>query len=622
MTRKQRKLLLRILLSALLFFAVLLLPKKGWEGYAVLAAFLVPYAMIGASVLKKAAIHLRHGQVFDENFLMALATLGALVIGEYPEAVFVMLFYEIGELFESLAVGKSRRSIAALMDLHPDTATVVDERGETVVSAEEVTVGECLLVRPGERIPVDGVVIDGISTLHTAALTGESMPRSVAVGDTVLSGCVNLEAPLSLRATHAYHDSTAARILALVEESSMRKARSEALITRFAAYYTPLVVLAALAVAVLPALFDGAWAQWIYRALSFLVISCPCALVISVPLSFFAGLGAASRQGILIKGSSYLERLASCDVAVFDKTGTLTEGRFHVKEVCPQVGSREELLQLAAAAEHYSLHPIAFSVKSAYGDRGYPIPSQVKELVGRGIEAVVDGRAVAVGNDRLMRERGVSHPVIEAVGTVLHLCVENEYYGYLVIADRTKEGGAEALRRLKARGVKETVMLTGDGQAAAEAVRRELSLDRAIAELLPDGKVAALERLLSEQRKGRCLVYVGDGINDAPVLARADVGVAMGALGSDAAIEAADVVIMDDDLLRLDTAVGISRKTTAIVKQNIVFSLGVKAAMLFLTVFGLCSMWMAVFADVGVMVLAVLNALRCMVVRHGDSARS
>lgn len=611
MSRKQKKLFIRILAATGLFVIALLLPLGSWSWYIELILYLVPYLVIGYPVLKKATINIMSGQIFDENFLMAIATLGALAIGEYPEAVFVLLFYEVGELFESLAVGKSRRSITSLMDLRPEVATVVRGGVECEVSPEEVSVGETLLIRPGERVPLDGTVTYGSSSINTVALTGESAPRDVMAGDTVLSGCINGQSPLHVCVTKRYEESTASRILALVEESTANKARSEAFITRFAKYYTPFVVFAAAAVAVIPSLFDGNWAQWIYRALSFLVISCPCALVISVPLSYFAGIGAASKNGILIKGSQYLERLASCRTAVFDKTGTLTEGTFRVKAIRPRKATEEELLRLAASAEAYSNHPIALSVKAAYGEREVILPTAVEEKAGLGIKAEIEEKCYYVGNARLMAEVGIICPAVSEIGTVLHLSEEERYLGCLVIADTVKEGSKDALLALKRDGVRKTVMLTGDTSAVAEAVAGDLPIDTVISELLPDGKVAEVERLLKEDARGG-LMFVGDGINDAPVLARADVGVAMGALGSDAAIEAADVVIMDDDLRRLGKAVAIARKTNGIVLQNIMFSLAVKGLVLLLSAFGVCGMWVAVFADVGVMVLAVLNALRAL----------
>ncbi len=621
MTKKQKKLLRRIVIAAGLFLIAVTgglwtkLLEVGflWDRvWFRLPMFLVPYLAIGFPVLKKAVSGLFRGQIFDENFLMALATVGALVIGEYPEAVFVLLFYKVGELFESIAVGRSRKSIAALMDIHPDTATV-ERNGEILtLSPEEVAVHEILVIRPGEKIPLDGVIVEGVSALHTVALTGEAVPRDVAVGDEVISGCVNGGGRLRVRVTKPYGESTAVKILRLVEESAASKAKTEGFITRFAAYYTPVVVIAALLTAVVPPLFLGGWRDWIYRALNFLVISCPCALVISVPLTFFAGIGAASKNGILFKGSQYLERLASCHTAVFDKTGTLTEGSFKVTGINPAQENGEELLSLAALAESDSNHPIALSLRTACGDlldRGRV--TAVTERPGRGVEAVIDGQKVSVGNAAMMAELSLVVPPAEN-GTAVYVAREGNYLGYIVISDAVKEGSAEALSSLRRMGVKRQIMLTGDTEGVAKAVAAVLPLDGYRAALLPDGKVKAVEELLAEQVKGDTLVFVGDGINDAPVLSRADVGVAMGALGSDAAIEAADVVIMDDDLRRLIKALTVARKTKAIVWQNIVVSLAIKIGVLILSACGLVSMWEAVFADVGVMVIAVLNAMRAM----------
>ena len=622
MTKKQKRLLRRIVLTAVLFLAAvtggLWMTFVGigalWERpWFRLAVFLVPYLAVGFPVLKKAVSGILRGQIFDENFLMALATVGALIIGEYPEAVFVLLFYEIGELFESIAVGRSRRSIAALMDLHPDAATVEREGALLTVSPEEVAVGEMIVIRPGEKIPLDGTVLEGSSSVNTAALTGESAPRDVEAGDGVLSGCINGAGRLRVRVTKPYGESTAVKILRLVEEAAARKAKTEGFITRFAAYYTPAVVVGALLIAVLPPLFIGGWRDWIYRALNFLVISCPCALVISVPLTFFAGIGSASKNGILVKGSHVLEQLASCRVLALDKTGTLTEGSFKVTEVCPMQGSREELLALAALAESDSTHPIAKSLRTACGeslDRSRM--GGIRELSGRGVEAVIDGTTVLVGNSRMMAEQSISVSAPAASGTTVYVAREGELLGYIRISDTVKPEAAEALVALRSMGARRQVMLTGDTEAAAKEVAEALQLDEYHAALLPDGKVRAVERLLSEKRKGDTLAFVGDGINDAPVLSLADVGVAMGALGSDAAIEAADVVIMDDDLRRMVKAVSVARKTRGIVRQNIVFSLAVKFAVLLFSALGLVSLWEAVFADVGVMVIAVLNAMRAM----------
>ncbi len=621
MTKKQKRRLLRIGIAALLFAGAIAWrafgPAVGNRRYITHAAFLIPYLIIGFPVLKKAAGRIVRGQVFDENFLMAVASIGALAIGEYPEAVFVLLFYEIGELFESIAVGRSRRSVSSLMDIRPDSAVVMRDGVPVTVTPEEVAVGEIIVVRPGEKIPLDGVVTEGRSSVYTAALTGEPAPRDTAVGDEVISGCVNGSGRLLVRTSKPYGESTAARILRLVEESAAVKAGSERFITRFAAVYTPVVVTAALALAVIPSLITGAWSVWVYRALSFLVISCPCALVISVPLAYFAGIGAASRNGILVKGSQYLEKIASVGIAVFDKTGTLTEGRFSVTALHPASRPKEELLSLATHAEGDSLHPIAVSLREAYGralDRRRI--GTVTDLPGRGVKTAVDGRPVYAGNGKLMEEIGASAPSDGCEGTLVHVAREEDgtsrYLGHIVVSDTLKPGTREALLSLKKRGVNELVLLTGDTMASAARTVSDLPFNEIHASLLPDGKVGEVEALLRRKPKGKTLLFVGDGMNDAPVLARADVGVAMGALGSDAAIEAADIVVMDDDLRRLDKAVAIGRKTQAIVRQNIVFSLAVKLLVLILSAFGLTSMWVAAFADVGVMILAVLNAMRTL----------
>ncbi len=622
MSKKQKRLLRRILVSAVLFgiavtaelwmklFGVVSMGEKPWIRLLI---FLVPYVTIGCPVLKKAVSGMLRGQIFDENFLMALATVGALMIGEYPEAVFVLLFYEIGELFESIAVGRSRRSIAALMDIHPDFATIECGGEERTVSPEEVETDSILVIRPGEKIPLDGIVIEGTSTIGTMALTGEAAPRDVTIGDEIISGCVNGNGRLRVRVTKPYGESTAVKILRLVEESAANKAKTESFITRFASYYTPAVVIAALLVAVLPPLFVGGWSRWIYRALNFLVISCPCALVISVPLTFFAGIGAASKNGILIKGSNYLEQLAACRTAVFDKTGTLTEGSFTVTAICPSEGTAMDLLALAALAESYSTHPISISIRAACPsepDRGRV--GNVQELAGCGVAAEIDGQTVYVGNYRLMETLGHACPALEPSGTAVYVAVKDRYLGYLLLSDTIKEGTAEALADLSRMGIRHRMMLTGDTEMGAKKVAEALPLDAYRSALLPDGKVYEVERLLACQAKGEALMFVGDGINDAPVLSRADVGIAMGALGSDAAIEAADVVIMDDDLRRVAKAVAIAGKTIRIARQNILVSLVIKLGVLLLSVIGVVSMWEAVFADVGVMVIAVLNAMRAM----------
>ena len=616
MTKKQKKTLRRILGSTVLFavvWAVTALASLPLWGEFLL--YLLPYALIGWDILWKAVRNIKNGQVFDENFLMALATVGAFGCGEYREGVAVMLFYQVGELFQSVAVSRSRASIAQLMDIRPDSANVERDGQVVTVDPEEVAVDEIIVIRAGERVPLDGTVVEGASALDTAALTGESMPRDVATGDEVVSGCVSLSGLLRVKVSRPFGQSTVAKILDLVENSAAKKAKAEHFITKFARYYTPAVVLCAVALAVLPPLVGlGTWRTWVLRALNFLVVSCPCALVISIPLSFFGGIGGASRQGILVKGGNYLEALAKADTVVFDKTGTLTQGRFAVTEVSPVGMSEQELLELAAQAEQFSTHPIARSILTAWGgtpDRDRV--AQVEELAGRGLRVQVDGKTVLAGNERLMTENGIVLPEQPAApGTVIHLAMESRYAGRLVIADQLKPGAKEAIQALKAAGVGRTVMLTGDSEAAGQAAAQELGLDQVYAQLLPGDKVDRVEALLKEKAPGRTLVYVGDGINDAPVLSRADVGVAMGAMGSDAAIEAADVVLMDDDLKKLSRAVAIARKTMTIVKENTIFAIGVKLAVLALSAAGLVGLWWAVFADVGVSVIAILNASRML----------
>ena len=611
MSKKQKQTLYRILLSAALLIAAALLPLEGWPRLAV---FLIPYALIGWDVLWRAVRNIAHGEVFDENFLMSLATVGALCVGEYPEAVFVMLFYQVGELFQSYAVDQSRKSIASLMDIRPDYANLEVDGQIQQTDPEDVAVGDIILIKPGERIPLDGDVVEGTSTLDTAALTGESLPRSVGPGESVVSGCVNLSGLLRVEVTKPFEESTVAKILDLVENASAKKAKAENFITKFARYYTPAVVLAAVVLAVLPPLALGwAWTDAILRALNFLVVSCPCALVISVPLSFFGGIGGASRQGILVKGGSYLEVLARTETVVFDKTGTLTKGVFQVTAVHPEQGTEAELLELAALAEAYSDHPISRSLKTAYGK---PLEqervSHVEELSGRGVRAVVDGKEVCAGNDKLMEEIGAAWKPCHQVGTVVHVAVDGVYGGHIMISDQVKEDAREAIAALKGLGVKRTVMLTGDAAAVGESVAQELGLDEVHTQLLPAGKVERVEALLTETSSKGALAFVGDGINDAPVLSRADIGIAMGGLGSDAAIEAADVVLMDDKPSKLAEAVDIARRTLGIVRQNIIFALGVKALVLILSAMGKATMWAAVFADVGVSVIAILNAMRAL----------
>jgi Cd2+/Zn2+-exporting ATPase len=610
MEKEQKIRLGRILLSAALLLAAWLLPTAGWVR---LVSFLVPYAVAGYDVVWEAAEKIFHGELFEEDFLMALATIGAFAIGEYPEAVFVMVFFQVGELFEDMAVDKSRRSIEELMDIRPDSANL--ERGGQLlqVSPQEVHPGDIFVVKPGEKVPLDGTVVSGASSLNTMALTGESMPRDVAEGDAVISGCVSLTGVLRVRADKEFGESTVSKILKLVEDSAASKAKSESFITKFAHWYTPAVVLAAVILGLVPPLFVGNWAGWINRALIFLVISCPCALVISVPLTFFGGIGGASRRGILVKGGSYLEALSNAQIVVFDKTGTLTKGSFFVTTVHPMQCPEAELLELAAMAEAYSNHPISLSIREAYGK---PIDearvSDLQELAGHGVSAVIDGRRVLVGNERLMQESGVTVAKCTHDGTMIHVAADGVYLGHIVISDEPKEDAADAIRLLREQGVQKTVMLTGDRESVARSVAAKLGVDEVHAELLPEDKVAAVEELLKQTTGQGRLLFVGDGVNDAPVLSRADIGVAMGALGSDAAIEAADVVLMDDKPSKIPLAIRISRRTRRIANQNIAFALAVKLLVLVLGACGVATMWEAVFADVGVAVLAILNASRAM----------
>ena len=615
MTRKQKKMVARIAASAVLLVAAVLIPYEGpWR----FVLFLPAYFVIGWDVLWKAARNIAHGQVFDENFLMALATVGAFCTGffgegEYPEAVFVMLFYQVGELFQGYAVGKSRKSIASLMDIRPDYANVERDGQLTQVDPEEVAVGDTITVKAGERVPLDGVVLEGQSMVNTSALTGESVPRQVQPGDDVISGCVNQSGLLRVRVTKPFGESTVQKILDLVENSSSKKAKAENFITKFARYYTPIVVFCALALALVPPLFVGDWVGWVQKALIFLVVSCPCALVISVPLSFFGGIGGASRQGILVKGGNYLEVLANTEIVVFDKTGTLTKGVFNVTAIHPEEYSESGLLEMAALAESYSDHPISRSLKEAWGQElDASRVGEVEELSGRGVRAQVDGKTVCAGNDKLMEDIGVKWRPCHHVGTTVHVAVEGKYTGHIVISDEVKPDAKEAIAALKAQGVKKTVMLTGDAKAVGESVAKDLGLDEAYTQLLPGDKVDRVEALLSEKSPKGKLAFVGDGINDAPVLSRADIGIAMGALGSDAAIEAADIVLMDDKPSKIAKAMEISQRTLRIVRQNIVFALAVKLLVLALTPFGIANMWEAVFADVGVMVIAILNASRAL----------
>ena len=627
MNKKQKKTLARIVLAAVLVVTLGLLPIRG---SLRLALYLLTYLVIGSDILKKAGRGILNRQVFDENFLMAVATVGAFSLaiytrsGDYTEAIAVMLFYQIGELFQSYAVGKSRKNISALMDIRPDYANIERDGRLEQVDPEEVAVGSVIVVQPGEKIPLDGQVIEGSSTLNTSALTGESLPREVQAGEAVISGCINMTGVLKLRTTKEFGESTVSRILDLVENASSRKSRSEDFISKFARFYTPAVCCAALALALLPPLgqmlFLGtapAWGTWLYRALTFLVISCPCALVISIPLSFFAGLGGASREGVLIKGSNYLETLAQTRYVVFDKTGTLTRGVFEVNGIHHNQISREQLLEYAALAESASSHPISKSLQRACGrelDRSRV--TDIQEISGHGVTAQVDGIPVAAGNDKLMRRLGLEPIPCHSVGTIIHLAVDGTYAGHIVISDTVKEHSREAIRKLKAAGVKQTVMLTGDARQVAEAVAAELGVDQVYSELLPADKVTKVEELLEHKAPKEKLAFVGDGINDAPVLSRADIGIAMGAMGSDAAIEAADVVLMDDDPLKIAKAIRISRKCIRIVYQNIAFALLVKFACMALGAVGIANMWLAIFADVGVMVLAVLNAIRALFVHR------
>ena len=614
MTPKQRRLLARILAGGALFLLAQLTPLAGLSRAAL---FLIPYALVGWDVLYRAARNIRSGEIFDENFLMAVATIGAFALGEYAEAVAVMLFYQVGELFQGYAVGRSRRSIAALMDIRPDYANVERGDGLEQVDPEQVGVGDVIVVKPGERVPLDGTVLEGVSTLDTSALTGESLPRDVACGDEIISGCVNLSGALRVRVTHPFGETTVARILDLVENASSRKARAENFITKFARYYTPAVVGGAAALFVLPSLAFGNWTEWFRRALTFLVISCPCALVISVPLSFFGGIGGASRRGILVKGSNYLEALAEAGIVVFDKTGTLTRGSFDVTAVHPSEVSPEDLLEIAALAELLSDHPISRSLKAACRrglDRGRV--RDVTEIAGEGVQAYVDGRLISAGNGKLMDRVGAPWHDCHRTGTIVHVAADGRYMGHVVISDTVKPDAQQAVSGLREAGVRKTVMLTGDSAKVGESVAAQLGLDEVRAQLLPAQKLEQIERLLGERKGREKLVFVGDGINDAPALSRADIGIAMGAMGSAAAIEAADIVLMDDQPSKVATAIRIARRTLRIVRQNIVFALGVKAVVLLLGAMGLANMWAAVFADVGVSVIAILNAMRALRTRN------
>lgn len=644
MNKKQKKVLIRIFIAAVLMVGFSLLSVEGIFRFAL---FMIPYLVIGYDILKKAGKGILNRQVFDENFLMAVATVGAILLGEYTEGVAVMLFYQIGELFQSYAVGKSRRNISDLMDIRPDYANVEQDGKLVKTDPDEVEIGSIIVVQPGEKVPIDGIIVEGNTTLNTSALTGESVPRSAKSGDEVISGCINLNGVIKVQTTKEFGESTVSKILELVENASSRKSRSENFISRFAKYYTPAVCYGALALAILPPLVrllflgaDAQWGVWIYRALTFLVISCPCALVISIPLSFFAGIGGTSSQGVLVKGSNYLEALASAKYVVFDKTGTMTLGVFEVSGVHHNELEEKKLLEYAALAESYSTHPISKSLQRAYANASHGESvavtaeakheagkatdeavnvaldqarvSDVEEIGGEGVLATVDGIRVAAGNGKLMRRLGIAYRECHHVGTVVHMALDGEYAGHILISDMIKPHAKEAISKLKQAGVKKTVMLTGDSARVAEQVARELGIDEVHAELLPGDKVSMVEKLLDEKAANEKLAFVGDGINDAPVLSRADIGIAMGALGSDAAIEAADIVLMDDDPVKIAQAIGIARKCIRIVYENIYFAIGVKILCLILGAVGIANMWLAIFADVGVMVIAVLNAVRAL----------
>ena len=618
MTKKQKKMLYRIIVTFLLF-AVLMVCEHtggmdGWNKIVLFVIYLVPYLVIGYDIVYKAARNISHGQVFDENFLMMIATFGAFGVGEYSEAVAVMLFYQVGELFQGYAVGKSRQSISDMMDICPEYANIEEDGVLKQVDPDDVEVGSIIVVKPGERIPLDGIVVEGESLIDTAALTGESVPRSAKAGDEIISGCVNGSGTLKVKTTKEFDDSTVAKILELVENASSKKAKVENFITRFAKYYTPVVTISAVILAILPPLIlGGGWAEWIQRACIFLVISCPCALVISVPLGFFGGIGAASKIGVLVKGSNYLEAVAEMTTIVFDKTGTLTKGEFKVTDVITENGSKEELIELAALGEGYSNHPIANSIREAYGkELDLNRVTNTEEIAGHGIKAVIDGKTVLLGNEKLMKSESIFYTPCKSMGTVVYVACNGVFEGAVVISDTIKDGAKEAIHDMKQVGVRHMVMLTGDRKEAAETVAQALGIDEVHAELLPGGKVEQVEALLKAEKEKERLAFVGDGINDAPVLTRADIGIAMGSMGSDAAIEAADIVLMDDDVTKIASVVRIARKTLRIVKQNIVFALAIKALVLILGALGMANMWEAVFADVGVSVIAILNSMRTL----------
>ena len=620
MTKKQKKVLIRIIIAAVLVIALQFIPVKGYVRFGL---YMIPYFVIGYDILKKAGKGILNRQIFDENFLMAVATIGAIALGDYKEGTAVMLFYQIGELFQSYAVGKSRRNISDLMDIRPDYANVEKDGELDQVDPDEIEIGTVIVVQPGEKVPIDGVVVEGTSSLNTSALTGESVPREVSVDDEIISGCINMTGLLKIRTTKEFGESTVSKILELVENASSRKSRSENFISKFAKVYTPAVCYGALALAILPPIVRMAfmglapeWGDWVYRALTFLVISCPCALVISIPLSFFAGIGGASREGVLVKGSSFLETLSQTKIVVFDKTGTMTKGVFEVNGIHHSPYKDEELLEYAALAESYSTHPISKSLQRAYGK---PIDkkrvSDVEEIGGHGLTAKVDGKVVAAGNAKLMKKLGIEYHDCSHVGTIVHVAIDGRYAGHILISDVIKEHAAEAIAALKKSGIEKTVMLTGDAKNVAEHVAAQLGIDEVCSELLPGDKVEKVEELLTKKPEKDKLAFVGDGINDAPVLSRADIGIAMGALGSDAAIEAADIVLMDDDPLKISKAIRISRKCLRIVYENIYFAIGIKVICLVLGALGIANMWVAIFADVGVMILAVLNAIRTLFVK-------
>ena len=620
MTKKQKKVLIRIIIAAVLVIALQFIPVKGYVRFGL---YMIPYFVIGYDILKKAGKGILNRQIFDENFLMAVATIGAIALGDYKEGTAVMLFYQIGELFQSYAVGKSRRNISDLMDIRPDYANVEKDGELEQVDPDEIEIGTVIVVQPGEKVPIDGVVVEGTSSLNTSALTGESVPREVSVDDEIISGCINMTGLLKIRTTREFGESTVSKILELVENASSRKSRSENFISKFAKIYTPAVCYGALALAILPPIVRMAfmglapeWGDWVYRALTFLVISCPCALVISIPLSFFAGIGGASREGVLVKGSSFLETLSQTKIVVFDKTGTMTKGVFEVNGIHHSPYKDEELLEYAALAESYSTHPISKSLQRAYGK---PIDknrvSDVEEIGGHGLTAKVDGKVVAAGNAKLMKKLGIEYHDCSHVGTIVHVAIDGKYAGHILISDVIKEHAAEAIAALKKSGIEKTVMLTGDAKNVADHVAAQLGIDEVCSELLPGDKVEKVEELLTKKSEKDKLAFVGDGINDAPVLSRADIGIAMGALGSDAAIEAADIVLMDDDPLKISKAIRISRKCIRIVYENIYFAIGIKVICLVLGALGIANMWFAIFADVGVMILAVLNAIRTLFVK-------